>query len=324
VEVSTGSVTVNPDPSGYYILEAIGGTWDVSASLEGYYTQVIENVPVIIEDTTSDVDFSLQSIPNVGYIEGFVTLVNGTGDVTLTDVTAGLQLVHPSASGHYFMGLEPGTYTVLAEHPYTLPDSVTGVTVTAGQTVSDIDFVLEVVRTDLVTRALDTYNNVLNDVEVEISGPEGTYTGTITNDSLVFENVPFGNYSGSAWMPGGEPVTEETLIDQNNHIMTFVFDLTGLPDRAGLVGNLLKIHPNPSSEKTIIEFCLKGPGQVSVRIYSLQGTLVRTLSDGWLDEGKQVFTWDGNDSKGVKVSSGLYMIMLQTPDITECSGMIRH
>jgi hypothetical protein len=324
VEVSTGSVTVNPDPDGYYILEAIGGTWDVSASLDGYYTQVIENVPVIIEDTTSDVDFSLQSIPNVGYIEGFVTLVNGTGDVTLTDVTAGLQLVHPTANGHYFMGLEPGTYTVMAEHPYTLPDSVTSVNVTAGQTVSDIDFVLEVVRTDLVARAVDTYNNILNDVEVEITGPEGTYTGTITSDSLVFVNVPYGAYSGSAWMPGGEPVTEETLIDQNNHVMTFVFDLTGLPDRAGFNGNLLKIHPNPSGEKTTIGFTLENPGHVSIRIYSLQGGLVRNLTDDWLDEGKQVVTWDGNDSNGMKVSSGLYMIMLQTPESAECTGIIRH
>jgi hypothetical protein len=317
-------VTVNPDPDGYYILEAIGGTWDVSASLDGYYTQVIENVPVIIEDTTSDVDFSLQSIPNVGYIEGYVTLVNGTGDVTLTDVTAGLQLVHPTANGHYFMGLEPGTYTVMAEHPYTLPDSVTSVNVTAGQTVSDIDFVLEVVRTDLVARAVDTYNNILNDVEVEITGPEGTYTGTITSDSLVFVNVPYGAYSGSAWMPGGEPVTEETLIDQNNHVMTFVFDLTGLPDRAGFNGNLLKIHPNPSGEKTTIGFTLENPGHVSIRIYSLQGGLVRNLTDDWLDEGKQVVTWDGNDSNGMKVSSGLYMIMLQTPESAECTGIIRH
>jgi hypothetical protein len=324
VEVSAGPVTVNPDTGGYYILEATGGTWDVSASLEGYYTQVIENVLVIIEDTTSEVDFDLQSIPNIGYIEGMVSLFSGTGDVTLTEVTAGFQLVHPSADGHYYMGVEPGTYTVMATHPYTLSDSVTGVTVAAGQTVSDVDFELEVVRADLVCKAVDTYNNILNYVDVEIIGPEGTYNGTITDDSLVFENVPYGNYSGTAWMEGGDLVYAESVVDQNNHYMIFVFDLTGFPDRISFPGNKMKVHPNPSNETSIIGFSLDVPGNISLKIYSLQGIMLRNLSEGRFNEGEHIFTWDGKDSNGIQVSPGLYMIMLQTPANTECIGLIRN
>ena len=324
VLVSTGTVTVTPDENGYYILEAIPGYWDVSASLEGYYTQVMQDVLVVLEDTTSNVDFTLQSIPNVGYIEGYVTLYNGTGDVTLAEVTAGIQLVHPTADGHYFMGIEPGTYTVSASHPYAIPDNVTGVTVLAGQTVSDVDLELEIVRTDLVCRAIDTYNNILNDVDVEVTGPEGTYTGTIVNDSLVFLNVPYGAYNGSAWMEGEDPVYDSETLGQNNHEMVFVFDLTGLPDGMGKSMPTLKVRPNPSSDQSIIEFYLPNPGDVSVRVFSLQGTLVRNVAEGWMGAGNHSITWDGADVNGREVSPGLYMIMLQAPDMTGCIGTIRN
>jgi len=323
VLVSTGSVTVTPDENGYYILEAIAGYWDVSASLDGYYTQVVEDVLVVLEDTTSNVDFALQSVPDIGYIEGYVTLVNGTGDVTLTEVTAGMQLVHPTADGHYFLGVEPGTYTVSAIHPYTLPDSITGVTVTAGQTVSDVDFELELIRADLVCKAIDTYNNVLNNINVEVEGPEGGYAGEIVNDSLVFENVPYGAYSGSAWMYGEDPVYADTVIGADNHTLIFIFDLTGLHDLKNSAG-LLKLRPNPFHETASIEFSLNTPGEISLKVYSMQGLLVKNLSEGWLNEGKHIIAWDGTDSNGASVCHGLYMIMLQTPDNSECVGIIRN
>jgi len=324
VEVTTGSVTVNPDENGYYILEAIPGYWDVSASLEGYYTQVVQDVMVILEDTTSDVNFELPAIPNIGYIEGTVTLFNGTGDVTLAEISAGIQLVHPSASGHYFLGIEPGTYTVGAIHPYTVPDSINNVTVMAGQTVSDIDFDLEIVRADLVCRAMDTYGTILNNVNVEITGPAGLYTGTIEDDSLVFLNVPYGTYDGEAWMEGTDPVYETEEIGQANHNMTFVFDLTGLQESDDKTAGNLKVFPNPSESRAVISFTMAVDGNASLKIYSLQGIPVVSLMEGELPQGKHEITWDGVADDGRLVSPGLYMLILQTPWHTEGIGMIRN
>jgi hypothetical protein len=284
----------------------------------------VEDVLVVLEDTTSNVDFALQSVPDIGYIEGYVTLVNGTGDVTLTEVTAGMQLVHPTADGHYFLGVEPGTYTVSAIHPYTLPDSITGVTVTAGQTISDVDFELELIRADLVCKAIDTYNNVLNNINVEVDGPEGSYAGEIVNDSLVFENVPYGAYSGSAWMYGEDPVYADTVIGADNHMLIFIFDLTGFQDLKNTAGTLLKLRPNPFHETASIEFSLNTPGEISLKVYSMQGLLVKNLSEGWLNEGKHIIAWDGTDSNGASVCHGLYMIMLQTAENSECVGIIRN
>jgi hypothetical protein len=144
------------------------------------------------------------------------------------------------------------------------------------------------------------------------------------NDSIVFDNVPYGTYNGSAWMYGEDPVYAESVIGQNNHLMTFVFDLTGYSDLVGHTANLLSVRPNPFRDNVSVEFTLEKASAASLKIYSLQGVLVKSLSDGMMNEGKHTFTWDGSDLNGVAVSHGLYMIMLQTSDNSECIGIVRN
>ncbi len=64
VIVNAGGITTNPDASGNYTLEVIPGTYDVTASLEGYITQTALGVEVLEGATTSDIDFVLE--PEVG------------------------------------------------------------------------------------------------------------------------------------------------------------------------------------------------------------------------------------------------------------------
>jgi len=64
VIVNAGGITTNPDASGNYTLEVIPGIYDVTASLEGYVSQTIEDVEVLEGATTSDIDFVLE--PEVG------------------------------------------------------------------------------------------------------------------------------------------------------------------------------------------------------------------------------------------------------------------
>ena len=100
VDVMAGSVTVNPDSTGFYSLEIVAGTWEVTASLEGFLTGAVPGVVVEVEQTTPDIDFFLYLAPDVGYIEGIVSLVNGSGDVTEAIVSAGGQSDNPD-NGYY-------------------------------------------------------------------------------------------------------------------------------------------------------------------------------------------------------------------------------
>ncbi len=59
VEITAGDKTVHPDYSGHYKIIIEPGTYDVIAIYDWYYTQVIEDVVVIDDQTTSGIDFSL-------------------------------------------------------------------------------------------------------------------------------------------------------------------------------------------------------------------------------------------------------------------------
>lgn len=310
VDVTAGTITVNPDVTGFYMMEITAGTWEVTASLSGFFTGVVQGVVVEVEQITPDVDFFLYQIPDVGYIEGYVTLVNGIGDVTEASITAGWLVTHPMANGYYFLALEEGSYTVTASHPYTLSDSITEVPVIMGETTGDIDFELEIVRGNLVIRAIDNYGVVLNDVDVEIEGPEGTLSGTITNDSLVFSNQPYGGYEGTAWYEDLEPANALDTLEMDDHDMVFNFIWIGIGEKIRSSLNL-NISPNPSPGNVSITFGLQDAGEVSLKVYSQKGQLVRTLVKGRMNAGEQRVEWNGIDDSGNRVLTGTYLVVLQ-------------
>jgi len=68
------------------------------------------------------------------------------------------------------------------------------------------------------------------------------------------------------------------------------------------VGN----YPNPFNPLTEIDYVLARVGPASVRVYDLQGRLVRELVNGEQPAGPGSVIWDGNDADGLKAASGVY------------------
>lgn len=54
--------------------------------------------------------------------------------------------------------------------------------------------------------------------------------------------------------------------------------------------------------------------EVSLAIYDVRGRLVRTLVEGKLEAGRHSVVWDGKDTSGRAVASGIYFTTLQTND----------
>ena len=50
-----------------------------------------------------------------------------------------------------------------------------------------------------------------------------------------------------------------------------------------------------------------------LQIHDVRGRLVRTLHTGVLSAGPQAFVWDGNNTDGGAVGSGVYLGRLLTP-----------
>jgi cytoskeletal protein CcmA (bactofilin family) len=70
-------------------------------------------------------------------------------------------------------------------------------------------------------------------------------------------------------------------------------------------------YPNPFNPSTTIRFALPEAGEVSLRIYNLQGQLVREVVNSLYESGRHAVVWDGKDAGGRQVASGVYVYRLK-------------
>ena len=70
--------------------------------------------------------------------------------------------------------------------------------------------------------------------------------------------------------------------------------------------------PNPFNPRTKIHFDLPREQPVQLRIYSVEGKLVRTLISGRYPAGRHNVVWGGENDRGARVASGLYFYRLST------------
>ena len=104
-------------------------------------------------------------------------------------------------------------------------------------------------------------------------------------------------------------VGDSPLFSLNTQWATAVDDGFDLPHADFLGG----CHPNPFNPVTTIHFDLAGATAVDLRIYDLQGRLVRVLVAGEIQEaGRRKATWDGRDERGAMVAAGVYLYRLVT------------
>jgi hypothetical protein len=75
-------------------------------------------------------------------------------------------------------------------------------------------------------------------------------------------------------------------------------------------------QPNPFKSTTWIRYSLPARSDVSLKIYSIKGELVRTLQNGQLAAGKHEVEWNGLDDSGNPVISGIYFYRLQAEDFS--------
>ena len=80
----------------------------------------------------------------------------------------------------------------------------------------------------------------------------------------------------------------------------------------------LSNYPNPFNPETTIQFTLPEAAQVTVMVYDITGALIRTLKeDVRYSAGAHHIVWDGMNSAGQPVASGVYLYRLQSEQFTE-------
>ena len=90
---------------------------------------------------------------------------------------------------------------------------------------------------------------------------------------------------------------------------------------------LLANYPNPFNPETWIPYQLSESAEVSVSIYSVNGSLIRALALGHQPAGvyqsrSRAAYWDGRNAFGEHVASGLYFYTLTAGDFTATRKML--
>ena len=98
-----------------------------------------------------------------------------------------------------------------------------------------------------------------------------------------------------------------------------VRDIVALIPKEFSLGNN---YPNPFNPLTTIPFTISKPGLVVINIYDLNGRLVRRVVNKHLGTGHYSRIWDGKNSQGIPVSSGVYYYGLQTKTFNGYKKMI--
>src|SRR5262249_27074779 len=74
---------------------------------------------------------------------------------------------------------------------------------------------------------------------------------------------------------------------------------------------LLDARPNPFNPSTEIRFQLPRDGVVTLSIIAARGRVVSTPVNGPLHSGTHAVTWNGRDSSGIPLASGVYWARLR-------------
>jgi hypothetical protein len=96
--------------------------------------------------------------------------------------------------------------------------------------------------------------------------------------------------------------------------------LTQQPTR--IVDALAQNYPNPFNPTTTISYSIADPSHVQLSVYNVRGQLVKTLVDE--DQGPNVYRriWDGRNSSGDSVASGIYFYRLIAGDFKATRKMV--
>lgn len=157
----------------------------------------------------------------------------------------------------------------------------------------------------------------------------------VSNNYTVFENAGDGSFINPFFLQGSTNPSCAILHDRDNDgdldittsdetdDLMFLFENTGslgihhddsgLPDAFELFQN----YPNPFNPSTSIRYKLSRSSNISIKIFNKLGQEVSELFNGQQTAGDHQITWDGKNTIGLHVASGIYFVRLTANGLTK-------
>jgi hypothetical protein len=114
------------------------------------------------------------------------------------------------------------------------------------------------------------------------------------------------------------PGADLSRIDWWTMIRPFSFDVQDIRLQRGGVTVTNNVINSDNRELAYIRYHLVRPGRVTVQVYTLDGTLVRSLRrNEYREAGEYTDVWNGSNNGGRPVARGMYFVRVVAPDIDE-------
>ena len=141
----------------------------------------------------------------------------------------------------------------------------------------------------------------------ELSGPAAPLLSQILTQNRISPTVL------QAWIAQAQAENDGSYAFQKGIANLQKLLTTLAPEETALLPN----YPNPFNPETWIPYQLAEPAEVTLRIYAINGKLVRTLALGHQPAGiyqtrTRAAYWDGKNALGEPVASGVYFYTLST------------
>jgi len=151
------------------------------------------------------------------------------------------------------------------------------------------------------------------------------------NNSSKFEKIGLVNGKGTTSAPNHYRFVDSGLANGSYYYRLKQADYDGTYEfsnvieiAVGIPGDfrLYQNHPNPFNSSTMISYSLPQDCHVKLTIYNINGRAVYKLVDEFQPAGNYNLNWDGIDSQGTAVSSGVYYYKMETQNDTKFRRMI--
>ena len=130
------------------------------------------------------------------------------------------------------------------------------------------------------------------------------------SDIIDFNILPSSNYVESTTITFDNIILAGENGQELDYSDTFVYEVSSdslIPETT----ELSNIYPNPFNPSTTIEYQLSTSSDVSLVIYDMKGSIVKTLVSSFQDAGLHQMEWNGKSDNGSMASSGMYLVRME-------------
>lgn len=96
-----------------------------------------------------------------------------------------------------------------------------------------------------------------------------------------------------------------------------IYVQTPLPGESPGTATMENAYPNPFNPQTFVAYRLNESSDVDISVFDMFGRKVRTLVAGPQPAGSYNVYWHGDDASGNRVTSGSYLIRMETGDVSQ-------